>query len=53
MHVEFQKLLDMKVAYEKCLKELEAECKRNDYLIADCKAAEKLRNSNADTNTES
>jgi len=42
-YLEFQKLLDLKVAYEKCLKELEAECKRNDQLLAECKALEKDR----------
>lgn len=41
MHIEFQKLVDLKVSYEKCLKELEAECKRNDHLLAECKDFEK------------
>jgi len=30
---ELQRLLDQKVAYEKCLKDLEAECRTNDQLL--------------------
>jgi len=37
---ELQRLLDQKVAYEKCLKELETECKNNDKLLATLKKKE-------------
>jgi len=37
---ELQRLLDQKVAYEKCLKELEAECKNNDKLLSTLKKKE-------------
>ncbi|ODN03546.1 Coiled-coil domain-containing protein 93 [Orchesella cincta] len=40
LQAEIQRLLDVKVAYEKCLLELEAECKRNEKLLAECKAVE-------------
>ncbi|CAL8098985.1 unnamed protein product [Orchesella dallaii] len=38
LQAEMQRLLDVKVAYEKCLLELEAECRRNEKLLAECKA---------------
>jgi hypothetical protein len=41
VQLDVQKLVDTKVEYEKCLKELEAECKRNDQLLNECKALEK------------
>ena len=34
---ELQLLVEQKVAYEKCLLDLEAECKTNDQLLNACK----------------
>lgn len=40
LQADIQRLLDVKVAYEKCILELEAECRSNDQLLAECKAIE-------------
>jgi len=40
LQAEIQRLLDVKVAYEKCILELEAECRKNDQLLAECKSVE-------------